>query len=132
MVHAVPQELREGSFAMGATKWQTTMKVVLPAAFGGVITGLIISIGRAAGETAPIMFTAAVGSLTARSFTLLDPTAPVMALPYQLYYKAWLAPSMEWTLEMQYGIALVLLILVLSIFSLATVIRYRYNKKVKW
>ena len=132
MVHAVPQELREGSFAMGATKWQTTVKVVLPAAFGGVITGLIISIGRAAGETAPIMFTAAVGSMTARSFSILDPTAPVMALPYQLYYKAWLAPSMEWTLEMQYGIALVLLILVLSIFSLATVIRYRYNKKVKW
>jgi phosphate transport system permease protein len=130
-VIAVPQELREGSLAMGATKWQTVTRVVLPAAFGGVITGLIISIGRAAGETAPIMFTAAVGSMTAKAF-IFDATYPVMALPYQLYYVAWLNPSVQWTPELQYGIALVLLLLVLSIFSLATLIRYRYNKKMKW
>ena len=129
MVRAVPQELREGSLAMGATKWQTMVKVVLPAAFGGVVTGLIISIGRAAGETAPIMFTAAVGTMTAKAFTF-DPTMPVMALPYQLYYVSWVNPV--WPLELQYGIALVLMLLVLSIFGLATVIRYRSNKKVRW
>jgi len=129
MVRAVPQELREGSLAMGATKWQTTSKVVLPAAFGGVVTGLIISIGRAAGETAPILLTAAVGHMTMRSFSF-DPTLPVMALPYQLYYVSWDHPT--WPIEMQYGIALVLLILVLSIFALATVVRYRSNKKVRW
>ena len=128
-VRAVPQELREGSLAMGASKWQTTVKVVLPAAFGGVVTGLIISIGRAAGETAPIMFTAAVGSMTVKAFTL-DPTYPVMALPYQLYYVSWVNPV--WSLELQYGIALVLLLIVLAIFGLATLIRYRSNKNVRW
>jgi len=129
MVRAVPQELREGSLAMGATKWQTTAKVVLPAAFGGVVTGLIISIGRAAGETAPILLTAAVGHMTMKSFSF-DPTLPVMALPYQLYYVSWDHPI--WPIEMQYGIALVLMVLVLSIFALATVVRYRSNKKVRW
>jgi phosphate transport system permease protein len=129
-IRSVPRELREASFAMGATKWQTTSKVVLPAAFGGVITGMILAIGRAAGETAPIMLTAAVGFMTVKAFTL-DPTMPLMALPYQLYHVSWVHP-VGWTIQEQYGIALVLMLLVLSLFALATIIRYRYSKKVRW
>jgi len=125
-IRAVPAELREASFAMGATKWQTVTKVVLPAAFGGVVTGLILSIGRAAGETAPIMFTAVVAIQTRMS---IDIFSPVMALPYHLYYLAAEVPGSSMN---QYGTALVLMIIVLSMFALASIIRYRYDKKVRW
>lgn len=123
---AVPQELREGSLAMGATKWQTTVKVVLPAAFGSVITGIILAIGRAAGETAPIMFTAVVAFQSKIPKSIFD---PVMALPYQLYYLSTegIAPP-----GMRSGVAVVLLSLVLSMFVLASIVRYHYNKKFKW
>ena len=84
-VMSVPSELREASRALGATKWQTTIKVVLPSAFGGVITGSILGLGRAVGETAPIMFTAVVMLQTRLSDSIFD---PVMALPYHLYYLA--------------------------------------------
>jgi phosphate transport system permease protein len=128
-VRAVPQELREAAFAMGATKWQTTMGVVIPAAFGGVITGVILSIGRAAGESAPIMITAAVGFQTMASYSN-DLFQPVMALPYHLYYVTKVLPGASE--QLMYGTALVLLLVVLSMFLLASVLRYRYNKKVKW
>jgi len=125
-VLAVPRELREASLALGASKWETTMKVVIPAAFGGVVTGLILSLGRAAGETAPIMFTAAVVFRSSVSLSLLD---PIMALPYHLYFLATEVPGSE---TMQYGTALVLLIMVLFMFALASVVRYRYSKNIKW
>ena len=125
-VLAVPAEIREASLAMGVSKWETTIKVVLPAAFGGVLTGLILSLGRAAGETAPIMFTAAVAFQRALGNSLLD---PIMALPYHLYY---LAAEVPGSTDMQYGTALVLLAIVLSMFLLASVIRHFYAKKVKW
>jgi phosphate transport system permease protein len=125
-VRAVPDELREASFAMGATKWKTVTKVVLPAAFGGVVTGLILSIGRATGETAPIMFTAVVALQSRMS---MDIFSPVMALPYHLYYLAAEVPGSSMN---QYGTALVLMIIVLSMFALASIIRYRYDKKVRW
>ncbi|MCL2890717.1 MAG: phosphate ABC transporter permease PstA [Methanomassiliicoccaceae archaeon] len=123
---AVPLELREASLAMGASKWETTMKVVIPAAFGGVVTGLILSLGRAAGETAPIMFTAAVVFRSSISLSLLD---PVMALPYHLYF---LASEVPGSATMQYGTALVLLLMVLLIFAFASIVRYRYSKNIKW
>jgi phosphate ABC transporter permease subunit PstA len=125
-VLAVPRELREASLALGASKWETTIKVVIPAAFGGVVTGLILSLGRAAGETAPIMFTAAVVFRSSISLSLLD---PVMALPYHLYFLATEVPGSE---TMQYGTALVLLLMVLFMFALASVVRYRYSKNIKW
>jgi len=125
-VIAVPKELREASLAMGASKWETTMKVVIPAAFGGVVTGLILSLGRAAGETAPIMFTAAVVFRSSISLSLLD---PVMALPYHLYFLASEVPGSS---VMQYGTALVLLLMVLFMFAMASVVRYKYNKNIKW
>ena len=123
---AVPKELREGSMAMGATKWETTVKVVLPAAIGSVITGVILSIGRVAGETAPIMFTAVIVYQRAISHSILD---PVMALPYQLFY---LATEGMGSSAMQSAVATVLLIIVLSMFVLASVVRHYFDKRIKW
>ncbi len=122
----VPHDLREASFAMGANKWQTTVKVVLPAAFGGVITGAILGLGRAAGETAPIMFTAVVLVQSQLSTSIFE---PVMALPYYLYY---LATEGTEDPSVQYATALVLLVIVLAMFVGASLIRERSNKKNKW
>lgn len=123
---SVPHELREASRAMGATKWKTIYKVVLPAAMGGVITGSILSIGRAAGETAPIMLTAAVISAPSLAGSPFD---PVMALPLHLYH---LAMDLPGTTELQYATATVLLVVVLVFFVAASAIRSHYNKKIKW
>ncbi len=123
---AVPMDLREASRAMGATKWKTIYKVVLPAAMGGVITGSILSIGRAAGETAPIMLTAAVISQPSLAESIFD---PVMALPLHLYH---LAMDLPGTTAYQYGTATVLMAVVLAFFVVASLIRNHYNKKVRW
>lgn len=123
---AVPGELREGSMAMGATKWETTVKVVLPAAIGSVITGVILSIGRVAGETAPIMFTAVIMYQRVMSHSIFD---PVMALPYQLFY---LATEGMGSPAMQSAVATVLLIMVLSMFTLASVVRHYFDKRIRW
>ena len=123
---SVPKDLREASRAMGATKWRTIYKVVLPAAMGGVVTGAILSIGRAAGETAPIILTAAVISQPHLAGSILD---PVMALPLHLYH---LAMDLPGTTELQYGTATVLLIIVLVFFVAASLIRSHYSKKVRW
>jgi len=125
-VVSVPHELREASLAMGATKWQTTAHVVLPTALGGIITGAILGLGRAAGETAPIMFTAAVVIQSQTSISIFE---PVMALPYYLYY---LATEGRVDPSVQYATALVLLVIVLSMFISASVIRERSNKKNSW
>ncbi|MFA6803114.1 MAG: phosphate ABC transporter permease subunit PstC [Candidatus Methanomethylophilaceae archaeon] len=125
-ISAVPKDLREASLAMGATKWETTMKIVLPAALSGILTGVILSLGRAAGETAPIMFTATVVFQSSIPSSIFD---PVMALPYHLYY---LAAEVPGSTTNQYGTALVLLIMVLSMFMLASVIRHHNNKNIKW
>ncbi len=125
-IMAVPHDLREASRAMGASKWKTTYKVVFPAAIGGVITGAILSIGRTAGETAPIMLTAAVVFQPSLARSWMD---SVMALPYHLYY---LCTELPGSTEMQYGTATVLLVLVVIIFAFASLIRSHYNKKIKW
>ena len=123
---AVPMDLREASRAMGATKWTTIRKVVVPAAMGGIVTGGILSTGRAAGETAPIMLTAAVISQPNLAGSIFD---PVMALPLHLYH---LAMDLPGTASLQYGTATVLLVIVLLFFAAASVVRSHYNKKVKW
>lgn len=125
-LRAVPHDLREASRAMGATKWKTIYKVVLPAAMGGVMTGSILAIGRAAGETAPIMLTAAVVFQPSLASGIMD---SVMALPFHLYY---LATELPGTTELQYGTALVLLVIVCLLFGAASLVRSHYNKKVKW
>jgi phosphate ABC transporter permease protein PstC/phosphate ABC transporter permease subunit PstA len=123
---SVPHSLREGSLALGATRWQTIRQVVLPAAMGGVITGTILSLGRAAGETAPILFTAVVFSTRFLPSSLFD---PVMALPYHLYILATNVPRSE---PQQYGTALVLLVLVGGLYLVAILIRNHYRKTVRW
>ena len=121
----IPQSLREGSLALGASRWQTISKVVLPPAVPGIVTGAILCIGRAAGETAPIMFTAVVFS------TRFLPTSefqPVMALPYHLFILATNVPGASTN---QYGTALVLLALVVGMYAIAIIIRTHFQKKTR-
>ncbi len=117
----VPQSLREGSLALGATRWQTIGRVVLPPAAPGIITGMILSIGRAAGETAPILFTAVVFSQRYLPSSVFD---PVMALPYHLFILTTNVPGSETN---KYGTALVLIMLVVAIYAVAIVVRNRYH-----
>jgi phosphate transport system permease protein len=121
----VPQSLREGSYALGASKWQTIQKVVLPPAAPGILTGAILGIGRAAGETAPILFTAVVFS----DFIPSSVLQPVNALPYHLFT---LATSIPGSQKNQAGTALVLLLLVIGIYFIAILLRNQYRKKMKW
>ncbi|MBW2040128.1 MAG: phosphate ABC transporter permease PstA [Deltaproteobacteria bacterium] len=126
---AVPQTFREASFALGATRWQTIYRVVLPQALPGILTGSILGIGRAAGETAPIIFTAATFYTPHLPRSIFD---PVMALPFHLYVLATEGTHLEKTLPIQYGTALVLLGLVLGINLVAIVWRARLRRKKKW
>ncbi|WP_292407881.1 phosphate ABC transporter permease PstA [uncultured Methanoculleus sp.] len=123
---SIPGGVREGSLALGATPWQTIRRVVLPPAVPGILTGTILSIGRAAGETAPILFTAVVFSRRLLPTSVLE---PVMALPYHLFI---LATSVPGARDNQYGTALVLLVLVVAIYLIAIVIRNHYQKSVRW
>ncbi len=125
----VPDTFREASLALGATRWQTIRKVVLPAALPGILTGGILGLGRAAGETAPIMFTAAT------FYTLHLPTSPldqVMALPYHIYVLATAGTHIEQTRPLQYGTVLVLIGLVLGLSLTAMVVRSRMRRKQRW
>jgi phosphate transport system permease protein len=119
----IPQSLREGSLALGATRWQTISRVVLPPAVPGIVTGAILSIGRAAGETAPIMFTAVVFSSRFLPDSVFQ---PVMALPYHLFILATNVPGGSTN---KYGTALVLLLLVIGFYAVAIVVRNHFQKK---
>ncbi|MDD1703495.1 MAG: phosphate ABC transporter permease PstA, partial [Methanoregula sp.] len=121
----IPQSLREGSLALGATQWQTIRKVVLPPAIPGIVTGAILSIGRAAGETAPIMFTAVVFSTRFLPDSVFE---PVMALPYHLFILSTNVPGASTN---KYGTALVLLMLVVAFYTVAILVRNYYTKKAR-
>jgi len=123
----VPQNFRVVSFSLGGTRWQTVRKVVLPQALPGILTGVILGLERAAGETAPILFTVAAFYLPRLPRSLFDQT---MALPYHLYVISTQVPGMP--LSIQYGTALVLLALVLSMNFAATIIRSRSRRKRQW
>ena len=125
---SVPDTYREASLGLGATKWQTIWRVVLPSALPGILTGAILGISRAAGETAPIMFTGAV------FFTPKLPTSifnEVMALPYHIYVLATAGTEIEKTRHLQYGTAIVLIALVLGMNILAIIWRSRLRKKLQ-
>jgi len=124
---SVPQEFRIVSRSLGATHWQTVRHVVLPNAVPGIITGVILGLVRAAGETAPILFTVAAFYLPELPRSLLDQT---MALPYHLYVISTQVPGMP--LEIQYGTALVLLMMVLSFTVVAAVIRTIMRRRREW
>lgn len=119
----IPQSLREGSLALGATQWQTVSRVILPPAVPGIVTGAILSIGRAAGETAPIMFTAVVFSSRFLPDSVFQ---PVMALPYHLFILATNVPGASTN---KYGTALVLLLLVIGFYAVAILVRNHFQKK---
>lgn len=125
---SVPDTYREASLAMGATKWQTIFKVVLPAAFPGIITGSILGLSRAAGETAPIMYTGAVFFTPDLPTSILD---EVMALPYHIYVLATAGTEIEATRHLQYGTALVLISLVFGMNFAAIVLRAKMRKKLR-
>jgi phosphate transport system permease protein len=121
---AVPREYREGSLAIGVTKWQTVRHVVLPQALPGIITGAVLAISRAAGETAPILVTGAAFLLPRLPQSPFD---QFMALPYHLYTVAAHVPNMP--KETVWGVAFVLLVVVLSFDVLAAAIRIKTRKR---
>jgi phosphate transport system permease protein len=123
----VPDSLRNGSYALGATKLQTIRRVVLPMAFPNIVTGLILSIGRVSGETAPILFTVAAYFLPKLPTSIFD---QVMALPYHLYVISTSGTNLEAARPIAYGTALVLISLVLIINFSASFLRKYFRKKV--
>ena len=125
---SVEDSLRVGSLALGATKLQTIRKVVLPVAFPNIITGLILSIGRVSGETAPSLFTVAAYFLPRLPGSIFD---QVMALPYHLYVITTSGTNIEESRPMAYGTALVLIFIVLMINIAASALRKYLGKKVK-
>jgi len=126
-LRAVPTEFRTVIASLGGTRWQAVRHVVLPQAMPGIITGVILGLLRAAGETAPILFTVAAFYLPRLPRSPFDPT---MALPYHLYVISTQVPGMPE--EIQYGTALVLLALVLSMNIVATLIRSYYRRRREW
>lgn len=126
-LRAVPQTYREASMGLGATKWQTIYRVVLPAALPGILTGAILGISRAAGETAPIMFTAAVFYTKQLPSSILD---EIMALPYHVYVLATAGTEIEKTRHLQYGTALVLIVLVLGMNLFAIIYRSYLRRRI--
>lgn len=122
---AIPNDLREASLALGATKWETTIKVVLPAALPGILTGVILSISRAAGETAPILFTVAAFYLPFLPETIWD---QVMALPYHLYVTATQVPNMP--KEIMDGTLFVLVSITVGFNLFGAFIRNKFRKRV--
>jgi phosphate transport system permease protein len=126
-LRAVPNTYREASLGLGATKWQTISRVVMPAAFPGMLTGSILGLSRAAGETAAIMFTAAVFFTGRLPGSIFD---EVMALPYHIYVLATAGTEIEKTRPLQYGTALVLIGLVLGMNLIAILLRSRMQNKV--
>ncbi len=120
---AIPKSLREASLALGATQWETTWKIVLPAALPGILTGIILSVSRAAGETAPIMFTAAAFYLPFLPESLSD---QVMALPYHLYVISTQVPNMPESNMM--GTLFVLVFITVGFNLLGAYVRNKFRK----
>ncbi len=126
-IRAVPQEFRVTSLSLGASRWQTIRHQVLPHALPGILTGIILGLSRAAGETAPILFTAAAYYLPSLPTSPGDPT---MALPYHLYVIATQVPNMP--LAPQFATALILMLIVLSMTVVASVVRSVFRRRREW
>lgn len=126
-LQSVPQSFRTVSVSLGGTRWQTIRRVVLPQALPGILTGVILGLERAAGETAPILFTAAAFFLPQLPASIFDET---MALPYHLFVISTQVPGMP--IQIQFGTALVLLVFVLTMNLIAAVIRSYYRRRRLW
>lgn len=136
-LRAVPQGFRDASLAMGATRWQTIRKCVLPYSMPGILTSSLLSIARVAGETAPIMFTAAVAAKDdlpwqglANPFDILS--SQVQALPYHIYTLAARIPASEYTQRAQFGSVFVFLLLVAMLSAGSMILRAKLRAKLKW
>ncbi|HJX39741.1 MAG TPA: phosphate ABC transporter permease PstA [Anaerolineae bacterium] len=123
----VPQSFRVVNASLGGTTWQGVRKVILPQALPGIMTGVVLGLERAAGETAPILFTVAAFFLPRLPHSVFDQT---MALPYHLFVISTQVPGMP--IKIQYGTALVLLVFVLTMNLLATLIRRYYRRRRQW
>jgi phosphate transport system permease protein len=126
-LRAIPHSFRVVSISLGGTRWQTVRRIVLPQALPGILTGVILGLERAAGETAPILFTVAAFFLPRLPHSPLDAT---MALPYHLFVIATQVPGMP--IRIQYGTALVLLAFVLSMNVIASIVRSRARARRQW
>lgn len=126
-LRSVPNSFRVISMSLGATRWQTIWRIVLPQAIPGIITGVILGLERAAGETAPILFTGAAFFLPRLPQSVFDAT---MALPYHLFVISTQVPGMP--IQIQYGTVLVLLLFVLVMNMTATIIRSRARARRQW
>jgi phosphate transport system permease protein len=126
-LRAVPNSFRVVSVSLGGTQWQTIRKVVLPQALPGILTGVILGLERAAGETAPILFTVAAFFLPRLPHSIFDAS---MALPYHLFVISTQVPGMP--IRIQYGTAVVLLTFVLGMNAIATIIRSRARAHRQW
>lgn len=136
-LRAVPQGFREASLALGATRWHTIRKCVLPFAMPGILTSSVLSLARAAGETAPIMFTAAVAAKD--DFPWEGVSGPlgmlqsqVQALPYHIYTLAARIPTSEYTQRAQYGSVFVFLMMIFMFSAVSVILRNRVRSKLKW
>ena len=136
-LRAVPQGFRDASLAMGGTRWQTIRKCVLPYSLPGILTSSLLAITRVAGETAPIMFTAAVAAKDdfpweglSNPFEILS--SQVQALPYHIYTLAARIPASEYTQRAQYGSVFVFLLLVAALSLGSMILRARVRRKLKW
>ena len=127
-LNQVPQAWREASLALGANKKETIFKIILPAALPGILTGNILALSRVAGETAAIMYTAAVFYTPTMSHSILD---PVMSLPYHIYVLATSSVDVDATRPLQYATAAVLVLMVLGLNAVALIIRQRAQRNLK-
>ncbi len=127
-IRTIPKEMREASLALGATKWQTIKKVVLPGSVSGIMTGTILAISRGAGEVAPILFTGAAYFLSdiPKSFT-----DQFMSLGYHIYIMSTQSSNVDATLPIQFATTLVLLMLTFMLNAIAVTLRYRIRKRIK-
>jgi phosphate transport system permease protein len=127
-IRTIPREMREASLALGATKWQTIRKVVLPGSVSGILTGTILAVSRGAGEVAPILFTGAAYFLSDLPKSLSD---QFMSLGYHIYIMSTQSSNVDATLPIQFATTLVLLLLTFSLNAIAVTLRYRIRKKAK-
>jgi phosphate transport system permease protein len=125
-IRTIPKEMREASLALGATKWQTILKVVIPGSASGILTGTILAVSRGAGEVAPILFTGAAYFLSDLPHSLSD---QFMSLGYHIYIMSTQSSNVDATLPIQFATTLVLLLLTFSLNGIAVVLRYRIRKR---
>lgn len=127
-IRTIPRDMREASLALGATKWQTIRRVVIPGSVSGILTGTILAISRGAGEVAPILFTGAAYFLSDIPKHLSD---QFMSLGYHIYIMSTQSSNVDATLPIQFATTLVLLLLTFSLNAVAVTLRYRIRKRIK-